>query len=322
MRALVCRKTGELGGLTIAEVPEPTAASGEVKIVVRAAALNYADILMALGHYQEKPPLPFIPGMEVAGEVIEVAPGSRFRPGDRVMASLSHGGLAGVAVAREADVLAMPERLSFPAAAAFPLVYGTAHLGLTHRAGIRSGEVLVVTGAGGGVGLAAIEVGHALGAEVIAVTSGDRKAAAARMRGAHHVVDHRKDDVRARLKQLSAGRGQVFFDTVGGAAFENCLRSAGPEARILVVGFAGGDIQAIPANILLVKNVTVAGYYWGAYRSLAPDLVRASFEALAEWIDQGRIQPRAETTVSLSQAVEAMQAMKDARSLGKTVVVM
>ncbi len=312
MRAVLCQQWGEPGSLTIGEAQSPDVGPDQVKIRVRAAALNFADILMVGGTYQEKPPFPFSPGLEVAGEDIET--------GKRLMAVLSWGGFAEHAVANKSDVMVIPDAMSFEAAAAFPIAYGTAHMALGDKAGLKNGESLIVHGASGGVGLAAIDVGRAMGANVIAVTSGAEKIAAVIKQGANHVIDYKAGDVKEQIKALLPGGGDVYFDPVGGSSFDASLRSAAPGARILVVGFAGGTVPQIPANILMVKNVSAIGFYWGAHRKFAPERVARSYRELFSWISQGRLNPLAVTPFNMDDVRQAMDTMKSRQSIGKIVL--
>ncbi|MBT4932164.1 MAG: NADPH:quinone oxidoreductase family protein [Rhodospirillaceae bacterium] len=312
MRAVLCHQWGEPDSLSVGEAVNPEPGPDQVKIRVRAAALNFADILMVGGTYQEKPPFPFSPGLEVAGEIMET--------GERVMAVLNWGGFAEYAVAHTKDVMAIPDTMSFTAAAAIPIAYGTAHMALVDKARLGEGESLIVHGASGGVGLAAIDVGKAIGANVIAVSSGADKITAVLKQGADHVIDYKDGDVKDQIKALLPGGGDVYFDPVGGSSFDASLRSAAPGARILVVGFAGGNVPQIPANILMVKNVTAIGFYWGAHRKFAPDSVTRSFKEILDWIEQGRLNPLAVMTFNLDAASEAMNTMKSRRSIGKIVL--
>ncbi|MBC8269787.1 MAG: NADPH:quinone oxidoreductase family protein, partial [Rhodospirillaceae bacterium] len=251
-------------------------------------------------------------GLEVAGEIIET--------GERVMAVLDWGGFAEHAVANKNDVMAIPDTMSFAAAAAIPIAYGTAHMALVDKARLKKGEALIVHGASGGVGLAAIDVGKAIGATVIAVSSGAEKIAAVIKQGADHVIDYKDGEVKDQIKALLPGGGDVYFDPVGGSSFDASLRSAAPGARILVVGFAGGSVPQIPGNILMVKNVTAIGFYWGAHRKFDPDSVIRSFKEILDWIEQGRLNPLAVMTFNLDAASEAMNTMKSRRSIGKIVL--
>jgi NADPH:quinone reductase len=312
MRAVLCHQWGTPDSLSVGEAQSPEPGPDQVKIRVRAAALNFADILMVGGTYQEKPPFPFSPGLEIAGEIMET--------GERVMAVLDWGGFAEHAVVNINDVMAIPDTMSFTAAAAIPIAYGTAHMALVDKARLRKGESLIVHGASGGVGLAAIDVGKAIGANVIAVSSGAEKIAAVIRQGADHVIDYKEGDVKDQIKGLLPGGGDVYFDPVGGPSFDASLRSATPGARILVVGFAGGTVPQIPANILMVKNVTAIGFYWGAHRKFDPESVTRSFKEVLDWIEQGRLKPLEVMTFNLDATSEAMNTMKSRSSIGKIVL--
>lgn len=301
----------------------PALAAGCVRIQVAAAGVNFADTLLIAGKYQEKLEPPFSPGMELAGTVTEVAPGvTTCKPGDHVMAVVTGGAFAEQAVAAETDVFVLPDGLDPVQAAAFPIAYGTSHLGLIHKAGLKAGEALVVHGAAGGVGLTAVEIGRALGATVIATAGGPDKVAVAVNAGAQHGIDYKAEDIRARVKELTGGRGaDVVYDPVGGAVFDASLRAIAPDGRILIIGFASGDVPQIPANHLLVKNVTVIGYWWGAYRKLNPALMRASMNEAVTWWAEGRLSPHVSATLPLAQAEEALAMLKNRASTGKLVLV-
>ncbi len=321
MRAVICREWGKPDSLTIEEIESPVAGSGKVRILVRAAALNFADILMTGGTYQEKPIFPFSPGMEVAGDIVEIGDNvTGYAVGDRVMAVLDFGGFAEEAIADKADLMKIPENLDFATAAAFPIVYGTGHMGLIQKAGLKEGESLIVHGASGGVGLAAVDIGKAVGANVIAVTSGEEKIAAVVKQGADHVIDYKNGEVKDQIKALLPDGGDVYYDPVGGDSFDASLRSAAPGARILIVGFAGGKVPQIPANILMVKNVSAIGFYWGGHRKFAPEAVEASFAELRGWIAGGRLKLCDVMPFDMDSVAEAMNTMKTRRSVGKIVL--
>lgn len=322
MRAVVCGALGDIEGLTLGDVPEPALSPGGVRIGVHAAGLNFADTLIVAGKYQVKPPLPFTPGFEVAGEVLECADDVTVcRPGDRVTALLDWGGFAEQAVASEENVFVLPPGIDPVIAAAFPVAYGTSHFGLKVKAGLRAGETLLVHGAAGGVGLTAVECGKRLGATVIATASSPEKQQVARAAGADHTLDARALDLKEQVKELTAGRGvDVVYDPVGGSLFEASLRCTAVGGRILVVGFASGDVPQIPANILLVKNIAAIGFYYGGCRSLQPQAWRASLQELVDWLGQGLIRPHVSHTYGLDQAIEALTALKTRRSTGKVVL--
>ena len=322
MKAVVCRQLGDLDALGVEDIPEPTAGFGQVLIAVDACGINFADLLMVDGKYQVKPPLPFSPGLEVCGRVAAIGLGvTRCREGDRVMAVVDWGGFAQLAVAAETDVFVPPPEMDAAAVAAFPIAYGTSHLALDDRAGLRPGEILAVHGAAGGVGLTAVEIGKAMGAHVIASAGGAEKTAVATAHGADEVIDYKSEDLRERLKALTDGRGaDVVYDPVGGSVFDASLRAVNWGGRILTIGFAGGGVPQIPANILLVKNISVIGVHWGSYRRHAPQRLSESFETLFEWYREGRFQPMIAATYPLERAVEALQALKSRRLTGKLVV--
>jgi NADPH2:quinone reductase len=324
MRAVVCPALGDPSGLVVADVPSPAMIARGVRIRVRAAALNFADTLMIKGTYQEKKVPPFVPGLEAAGEVIETGAGvTRVKAGDRVMALVSGGAFAEEAVAEEGRVWRIPDGMDYTAAAGFPIVYGTSYFALADRARLEAGETLVVHGAAGGVGLTAVEIGKRLGATVIAVAGGADKLALAKAHGADHALDHRIDDLRARIKELTQGRGaDVVYDPVGGGAFEAALRSTAPDGRIVVVGFASGEVPQIPANILLVTNLTVIGLYWGAYRNIRPEDFACQFDVLLGWWKEGALKPHASHVLPLAEAREAFAALQARRSAGKVALVL
>ena len=323
MKAMICRALDEQARLDLQEVPPPDLAPGGVRIAVAAAGLNFADTLVLTGRYQERQQPPFAPGMEVAGRVLEIGGEVEgLKPGDRVMAALGAGGYAEQAVAVAADVIRIPDEMDFVTAAGFPIAYGTSHHALTARAGLKSGEVLLVHGAAGGVGLTAVEIGHALGATVIATAGTSEKLAVARAHGADHLINYREDDVKAKVRAFTGGRGaDVVYDPVGGEAlFETSIRSTAAGGRMLVIGFASGEIPQIPANLLLVKNLTVFGYNWGAYRRSHPADLRAGFGELLGWYREGRIKPQISATFPLEGANEGLDLLRRRGSTGKVVL--
>lgn len=322
MRAVVCRELSGVEGLRLEERPPPEPGPGEIRIRVRAAGLNFADTLMLKGQYQDRPPLPFVPGMEIAGQVERCGDGvAGFTPGERVMATLDHGGFAEEAVARAGDVVRLPDGIDYVTAAGFAIAYGTAYGALTWAARLRAGETLVVHGAAGGVGLATVECGRALGARVIATARGEAHLAVARAHGAEATIDTGREDLRARIKELTDGRGaDVVFDPIGGEVFAASLRSIAWQGRILIIGFASGQIPQIPANLLLVKNASAVGFYWGSYRRHDPARVHAAFEALLDWYTDGRIRPHISETRPLAEARDALELLLSRRSAGKVVL--
>ena len=321
MRAVLCHAWGPVEGLRLGEAPSPIPADGEVVIAVRAAGINYADAIMVAGHYQTKPPLPFSPGLEAAGIVAACGDGvTRFRPGDRVMAILAHGGLAELAAAPEAETFAIPGRMSFEEAGAFPIAYISSHVALRWRARLEPGETLLVLGAAGGVGLTAVEIGKAMGARVIAAASTAEKLAVARERGADDVVNYVAEKLTDRVMTLTNGKGaDVCFDPVGGDLFDSALSSLGWGGRILLIGFVAG-VPQIPANRLLVKHRAALGSSLRYFRWHAPDKLLRSVEELVRWYGEGKLRPLVTHRLPLEQSVEAIRLLTDRKAHGKVVV--
>lgn len=323
MRAIVCREWGGPETLRLAEATPPPLQPHEVRIRVRACGVNFADTLMIAGKYQVKPAFPFTPGLEAAGEVSEIGGGvPHLRPGQRALAVLRFGGGYSEEIVVNADtVVPIPDAMDFVTAAAFPVAYGTAHFALTHRGHLASGETLLVLGAAGGVGLAAVEVGKELGARVIAAAGGADKLAVARAHGADELIDYRSESIRDRVRELTGGRGaDVVFDPVGGDAFDQALRAVNWEARMLVIGFASGRIQAVPANLILVKNISVIGVVWGAQAERDPVLVSRNLAELLRWWEAGHLRPVVGGTYPLAEAGAAMTALLSRRYAGKIVL--
>jgi NADPH2:quinone reductase len=322
MRAVLCKAFGEPEDLVVETVAAPSLGAGDARVAVHAAGVNFGDTLMIAGKYQEKPPFPFTPGFEIAGEVIEVAPGvTHVKPGDRVMGTADKGGYADEAVLPAANLTRIPDSMDFATAAGFPVAYGTSHGALDWRAHLRSGETLLVHGAAGGVGLTAVEIGKAMGAEVIATASSAEKLAIAKAHGADHLIDYSTEDVRERVRALTQGRGaNVVYDPVGGDAFDASLRCIAWEGRIIVIGFAGGRVPQIPANLVLVKNCDIIGFYWGSYRKHDPAAVRASYEKLFGWFSEGKLKPLVSERFDLAEVAQAIQALRGRRSTGKVVL--
>lgn len=303
----------------LVEVDRPAPGPGEVLIDIAACGLNFADLLMAKGKYQERPPLPFTLGMEVAGTVRALGPGTTGpAPGTRVAVTGGPGGLAEAGVFAAEKCVPLPDAMPFTDAAAFQVAYGTSHVGLAHRARLQPGETLLVLGAAGGVGLTAVEIGKLMGATVIACARGPAKLAVCKAAGADHLIDSDTDDIRAAVKAL--GGADVVYDPVGGDQFSAALRAANPEARILVVGFASGEVPEVPANILLVKNIDVIGYYWGGYATFRPKVLADSLATLLGWYAAGRITPHVSHTFPLERAGEAYELLRSRKSTGKVVV--
>jgi NADPH:quinone reductase len=322
MRAVICRAWGEVDGLKLEEVAAPTPGPDDVLISVKATSVNYADALMTAGRYQTKPELPFSPGLETAGIVAACgARVTRLKPGDRVMAILAYGGLAEMAVAPAAETFAIPARMSFEEAGAFPVAYISSHVAIRWQGRVEPGETLLVLGAAGGVGLTAVEIGKAMGARVIAAASTAEKLSVARERGADELVNYATEKLTDRVMALTDGKGaDVCFDPVGGELFDAALSALGWGGRILVVGFVGG-VQQIPANRLLVKNRSAMGTSLRYFRWHAPDKLRASVDELSRWYEEGKLRPCISHRLPLERSVEAIKLLTDRRAYGKVVVV-
>ena len=322
MRAILTRKLAGTAGLELVELPAPEPGACHVRLLVEAAGINFADALMLEGRYQERPSLPFVPGLEAAGTIDAVGVGvSGLVPGQRVLALLDHGGFAEQAVARADDVIVLPDELDAVTAAGFAIAYGTAFGALAWRAGLARGEVLLVHGAAGGVGLTAVECGKAMGATVIATARGSARTGVAAAHGADHVIDSDAADLVEQVKALTQGRGvDVVFDPIGGSLFDASLRCIAWEGRIVVIGFASGTIPQIPANILLVKNIAALGFYWGSYRRHDPERMRAGFRQLFDWCRKGVIRPRISEVVTLADTPAAIDRLRRRETTGKLVV--
>lgn len=324
MKAVICRQFGGPEELVLEERPRRVLGTGELRIRVQAAAVNFADLLTIAGRYQVQPQPPFVPGLEAAGEVIETGPGVvSLRPGDRVVALMSEGAFATEMCGPEARFFRVPDHMDYQTAAAFSVTYGTAHVGLVRRARLAPGEWLVVTGAGGGAGLAAVELGKALGARVIAAAGCPDKLALAAAKGADHLIDYRTEDPRRRILDLTDGiGGHVLFDPVGGDVFRAACRALRFEGRAVIVGFASGAPAAVRANHLLVKNIDLIGLYWGGYKLWAMDSLRQSAADLVELWQAGRIAPHVGQVFPLERTAEALELMRARRAQGKILISM
>src|SRR6266702_1218841 len=285
MKAVVCKQYGPPESLVVEELASPRAGRGEAVVSVRAASVNFPDVLIIQNKYQFKPPLPFSPGSELAGIVKEVgADVSSFRPGDKVIAFTTYGAFAEEVKTEASRLLPMPEGMDYPRAAAFLLTYGTSDHALRDRGALQPGETLLVLGAAGGVGLAAIEIGKALGARVIACASSEEKLAVCREHGADATINYATEDLRERIKALTDGRGvDVVYDAVGGAYSEPAFRSIAWRGRLLVVGFAAGEIPKLPLNLALLKGASVVGVFWGDFARREPKAFAGSIAQLGVW---------------------------------------
>lgn len=321
MRAVVCEAYGPIADLKVEDLPDPSPGPGEILIAPEAIGVNYPDGLLVQGLYQARPALPFVPGMEAAGRVLEVGPGvTRFGPGDRVAVLLDTGAYATRVLAPETSAFALPDGIEAGVACALLCGYGTAHHALKQRAALRPGETLLVLGASGLTGLGAIEIGRAMGARVIAVASTKDKRRVALEAGAHEAIGY--EDLRADLKRLTEGRGvDVAFDPVGGEVFDTLARSMAWNGRLLVVGFASGTIPSLPVNLALVKGFSVVGVFWGAFTRKEPAAFAANVETLFAWVAEGRIRPLVSERLPLARAADALARIHARGTVGKLVLV-
>jgi NADPH2:quinone reductase len=322
MKAVLCKQWGTPDTLVFGEAPDPLPGPGQVRIGVQASGLNFADIVMIAGKYQDRPPFPFSPGFELAGEILEIGPGvDHLKAGDRVAAWCDYGGYAEEAVVPAASVLPIPEAMDYASAAAFTIAYGTSHLALERRARLKEGEVLLVHGAAGGVGLTAVEIGKLMGATVIASAGSASKLDLARRYGADHAINHSSEDFVARVRELTGGRGaDVIYDPVGGDVFDQSLRCLNNDGRLLVIGFASGRIPKVPVNLTLLKNISIVGAYWGGYAWGQPEVVLDSLETLLRLYEEGRIRPYVSKTYPLEQASLALNTLLERESTGRVVL--
>ena len=322
MKAIVCKTWGGPETLSLEEVPSPKPGPGEVLLQVKAAGVNFPDVLIIQNKYQLKPELPFTPGAELAGVVKAIGPGvTHVTPGEPVVAMVNTGAFAEECVASGARVMPLYDGVDFAAAAAFTLTYGTAWHALKDRGALRAGETLLVLGAAGGVGIAAIDIGKALGARVIAAASSDEKLAACRARGADETINYAKDDLRERLRALTGDKGaDVVFDPVGGPFAEPALRGTAWRGRFLVIGFAHGEIPRIPLNLALLKGCAIVGVYWGAWLQREPEASRREMQSLVDLLKQGKLKPLVSARYPLARVPEALGAIAARRVTGKVVI--
>lgn len=322
MKAALCTEIGELSGVRVGELDPPVAGKGQVVIDVAACAVNFPDVLMVQGKYQERPPLPFAPGQEVAGVVSAIGEGVQgISVGDRVFAGTGVGGMADQVVTRAGSVYPLPDSVDFATGSAFLTTYGTSWYALAERGELKAGETLLVLGAGGGVGLAAVDIGRALGARVLAGASSPAKLAEATRLGAEAVVDYSTDDLRSAITAFTDGKGvDVVYDPVGGALSEQALRSTAWEGRFLVIGFAAGEIPKIPLNLALLKGCSIVGVFLGSRSARDPKQHRASMLDLIGHWERGELSPYVSQTFPLDQAAEALRVLADREAIGKVVV--
>ena len=322
MKAVLCRQYGLPDCLVVDTIPSPEPADHEVAISVRACGVNFPDVLMIAGKYQTQPPMPFVPGAEISGEVVAVGGKVRhLQPGQRVLGICGWGGMAEQACVPAAAVAVIPDNMDFVTAAGFIVTYGTSYHALKQRAALRDGETLLVLGAAGGVGLAAVELGHLLGANVIAAASTAEKLQLAGSHGAENLINYTTSSLRDEVQSLTGGRGaDVIYDPVGGDLFDQCLRVVAWNGRILVIGFASGDIQQIPANLPLLKGSSVVGVFWGRFAECEPDANRQNTSELLQLFERGDLKPHISDTFALEDAAKAIETLARRRAMGKVVV--
>lgn len=322
VKAVQCKAFGDIGDLVVEDVAAPELGAGQVRVAVRAASVNFFDLLLVQGLYQVKPPLPFIPGSDAAGEVIELGPGvSGAKVGDRVVPMATGGAFAEQLVAPADTLLPIPDGVDFAQAAAYRGTYGTALYALEKRARLAAGEVLLVNGAAGGTGLAAVELGRLIGARVIGAVGSDQKFDIVRQTGAEAVINYETESVRDRVKELTGGAGaDVIFDAVGGDVFDQSLRCIAWGGRLLVIGFTSGRIPSAPANLALLKGCSIVGVFYGSWMERDPEAGRELNQRLLGWIAEGRIRPHISMTFPLERTVEAMNALATRKAVGKVVI--
>ena len=321
MKVIQCQSYGPIDELVYCGMPDPIPGPDEIVIATEAIGVNYPDGLLVQGLYQAKPELPFVPGMEAAGRVESIgASVTRFKPGDRVVVSLPHGAYAEKVVAPQMAAMPLPDEVSFEAACALVCAYGTSHHALKQRAALAPGETLLVLGAAGSTGIAAIEIGKIMGARVIAVASSEEKRALATAKGADEAIGY--DDLRGDIKRLTAGKGiDVAFDPVGGDAFEAVARSMAWNGRLLVVGFASGTIPKLAVNLTLVKGFACVGVFWGAFTSKEPKVFADNMSELMGWAATGRVSPEISERAKLEDAADVLTRMHARQTMGKIVLV-
>lgn len=322
MKAVRCREWGGPETLVVEDVVLPDPAAGEVKIRVRAAGVNFPDVLIIQKKYQLQPALPFTPGAEVAGEVIAVGAGvTHLKAGDRVVSFCGLGGFAEELIAPAAVTMPMPPGVSFELAAVFSLAYGTSWHAVRDRAALQPGETMLVLGAAGGVGLAAIEIGKAIGARVIAAASSDEKLAVCREHGADEVINYQSEDLRDGITRICGKKGpDVVFDPVGGRYAEPAFRAIGWRGRYLVIGFADGNIPALPLNLPLLKGASIVGVFWGEFAKREPGNNLKGMQEMTGWMREGKLKPRISKVYALAETPQALRDMAAREVIGKVVV--
>ncbi len=322
MKAVLCKEYGPPESLVIEDIASPTAGRGQVVVSVKACGVNFPDTLIIQGKYQFKPAMPFSPGSEVSGIVKEVGEGvDTVQVSDHVIAFTGWGGFAEEVVTEASKLITLPGDIDFVTAAAFTLVYGTAHHALKDRAQIKAGETLLVLGAAGGVGLASVELGKVMGARVIAAASSAEKLAVCKQHGADELINYTTEDLRERIKALTGGNGvDVIIDPLGGAYSEPALRSIAWKGRFLVIGFAAGDIPRIPLNLTLLKGCSIVGVFWGSFTEREPEHNQENLHELLSWLAQGKLKPHISATYPLEGAAQALNDVLNRKVKGKAVL--
>jgi NADPH2:quinone reductase len=322
MRAMLSETPGGPESLKLVEMPSQPLGKGQVRVAVRAAGVNFPDTLIIADKYQFKPPRPFAPGHEIGGDVTEVGEGvTGYAVGDRVIGMIGHGGYASEAVVDEGNLLKMPGNMSYEDGAAFTMTYGTSYYALKQRSSYKPGETLLVTGASGGVGLTAVELGALMGLKVIAAVGSDEKMEICRKYGATMFVNYNTEKMRDKVKELTAGNGaDIVYDAVGGDAFDEAVRCIAWCGRILVVGFAAGRIPSLPANLALLKSCDVRGVFYGAWRAREPAEARQNFDELLKWYGEGKLKPHVSMRFPLEKGADAMNALLSRKATGKVVL--
>lgn len=321
MRALICDDYSGIHSLRVGELPDPDPGPGTVLVGVESVTVNFADTLMVKGRYQVKPDPPFAPGYELAGTVKEVNDAPGLSPGDRVCGFTPYGGMAELAVVAAGNVARLPDEIDFDTASTLPGGYGTSYHALVDRAQLKEGETLLVLGASGGVGMAAVQIGNILGARVLAAVSSDEKAAAAISAGAHETIRYDHLAIRDAIEDVTEGGGvDVVYDPVGGDLTEQVLRSTKWKGRLLVVGFASGDIPSIPLNLPLLKGNSIVGVFWGRFTQEEPERHDENFTQIVEWAAGGQIRPLIQKRYGLDEGSAALQWVADRRAIGRVIV--
>lgn len=320
MRALICDDYSGIESLRVGELPDPEPGPGSLLIRVEAVTVNFADTLMVKGQYQIRPDPPFAPGYELAGTVIVANQAPGFSPGDRVCGFTFHGAMAEKVVVTANNAARLPDHLDIDIASTLPGGYGTSYHALVDRARLAAGETLLVLGASGGVGMAAVQIGNILGARVLAAVSSDEKATAAIDAGAHEVIRYDRVPIREAIGDLTDGGVDVVYDPVGGDTTEQVLRSTGWNGRLLVVGFAAGDIPTIPLNLPLLKGNSIVGVFWGRFTQENPDRHSENFAQIVEWAAKGKIDPIIQRRYSLADGAQALQWIADRKAVGRVIV--